>query len=347
MKTRLVLLLPLLSIASSADTIRLRNGTEYEGVVLREEGDDYVVSVQVTKSIRDERRIPKRDVLEIVAEKKDEVAFERIKSLVPTPDLLTLEDYVERVNAVEGFMSKFNKSSYLREADKMLKVLDEERKIVADGGMKFEGKMIDGDERAASAYPLDARIAASEVKEFGDAGDLLGALRAWETFEKEFSGSSAYREMIPYAQRVMRTQLSKVNQLLDTFDARVAERESGLERIPQKDRARSEAAIAAEAANYERLVEAEKKAGIKWPSLSPWHKSPLQATKSRLEQEIKRLQKVDPSSIPDAEAAWKEAWDVMNGSPDSSAASSALSAARSARLPERYIEMLEKKAPSK
>jgi len=347
MKTRLLLLLPLLTIAAPADTIRLRNGTEYEGIVLREEGDDYVVSVQVTKSIRDERRIPKRDVLEIVGEKKDEAAFEKLKTLVPTPDLLTLEEYVARVDAVEGFMSKFDKSSYLREADKILKVLDEERQLVEDGGIKFGGKMIPGEERAASAYPLDARIAAAEVEALGDAGDLVGALRAWETFEKEFAGSSAYRDSIPYAQRVMRTQLKQVDQLLDTYDARVAQREAGLERIPEKDRSRSEAAIDQESAAYERRLEAEKKEGIKWPSLSPWHKSPLQSTKSRLEQELKRLEKLDLSTLPDSEAAWKEAWEVLNGSPDSSAASSALSAARSARLPERYIRILEQKAPSK
>lgn len=347
MKTRLLLLLPLLSLSAAGDTIRLRNGTEYEGMVLREDGDDYIVAIQVTKSIRDERRIPKHDVLEIIGVKKDEVAWEELKSLVPTPDLLTEKDYNDRVRRIESFMTKFNTSSHLAAADEMLKVLDEERKIVAGGGVKFGGKMIEGSERASKAYALDAEIAAAKVQELGEGGDHVAALRAWEDFEKTYLGSSAYPETVPFAIRLMQTQLANVNRMLDTYDTRMQERQAGLERMEAKDRSRSEEQIAAESAAYARLVETERKENVRWPSLSPWHKEPLQSTKSRLEQEIKRLQSLDTSKLPGTESAWDDAWEVLSGKPDASAASSAISKARSAQLPDAYVKMLEKRAPAK
>jgi hypothetical protein len=89
-------LLPLLAFSNAlADSFELKDGTKFEGTILREEGSDYIIQVQVTKSIKDERRIPKADVVSQVAEKKDETAFPEIAKLIPAPDLLDEAGYVE------------------------------------------------------------------------------------------------------------------------------------------------------------------------------------------------------------------------------------------------------------
>ena len=103
--TRLLRLLPLMAIASAAaDTFELKDGTKLEGTILREEGDHYIVQVQVTKSIKDERRIPKSDVVAQVAEKKDETAFASIAKLAPAPDLLGEEGYATRIREIASFL---------------------------------------------------------------------------------------------------------------------------------------------------------------------------------------------------------------------------------------------------
>lgn len=347
-KTALFLLLSsLLALQAGADTIRLRNGTALEGKVISEDADSYQVLVQVTKSIRDQRKIPKADVLEIVAEKTDEVAFEKIKDLVPTPDLLDTAQYDKRVEAVEKFMSDHSGSKLLKEAGAMLKVLDAERKTVAEGGVKFDGAMIEPEDHRTQAYPIDSRIAAERVRRQGDSGDLVGALRAWDALEKEFGSSKAYIETIPYALKLMRTQLATVNRDLSSFDDRVKKRNDGIERIDASDRPRTERAIADETAAYLRRVDSEKKATLRWLSLHPFEKGPMDDAKRLLESEIKRLSSLDPSKVPDGDAAWTEAWKVLSGTPTPQEATAAISAANSARLPKAYIDLLSAKAPAR
>ncbi len=348
MKPTTLLLFSAFACLAPADTIRMRDGSELEGEVVSEKDDHYVVKVQVTKTIRDERKIPKTDVLEIVAEKKDALAFEEIKTLVPTPDLLTLQEYERRTAKVEGFMKEFSESRLLKSANALLKVLDDERKVVAEGGLKFEGKMIQASERAAHAYPLDAQIAASKVVAAGNAGDPTQALRAWTALESKFVASQAFLDTRSYAQKLMVAHLKSIDNSLATFDARMKEREAGLARIDERDRDRTKRAIAEQSAAYEAKLAKEKEENVKWPTLNPNHKEPMMVTKRLLETEIAKLEKLDPSKIPDGDKAWNDAWSVLTGGEvDRQTGTAAISAARSARLPSDYIALLEAKVPAK
>ena len=336
----------LVAPALLSDTIRLRDGKEYEGEVISEDGDAYVVMVQVTKTIRDQRRIPKQDVLEIVAEKKDETAYEEIKDLVPTPERLDLEDYDARITKVEDFLKNFPDSLLADEAAAMLETLDAEREVIASGGVKFDGKLLSATERNAVAFTLDSRIAAAVMNEAIARRQWIDALRAWDHLERDFPNSRVYVEAVPKILSVMQRQLAAVTRELESFDSRLEERQTNLERVPEKDRARVQAAIEQRAADYQQLVESEREQGIRWTSLDPFEKEPLSRAKSLLESEIRRLEKVDTSTIPDGDAAWAEAWTVLNGNPTPDDAREAMTQARSARLPKPYLDMLEEKMPS-
>ena len=78
----------LVTAGASADTIILKNGTRYEGRILKDEGDSYLLEIQVTRSIKDERRVAKADIEKI--EKEDVAAsdFAELAKLTDTPDLL-------------------------------------------------------------------------------------------------------------------------------------------------------------------------------------------------------------------------------------------------------------------
>ena len=128
------------------------------------------------------------------------------------------------------------------------------------------------------------------------------------------------------------------------------EREDGLARIDERDRLRTKRAIADQAAAYMAKIAAEKEANVHWPSLDPYHKGPIMQTKRKLEQEISKLEKFDPTRIPDGDKAWNDAWEILTGATEdqaASATSAAISAARSSRLPAEYIAILEAKAPNK
>lgn len=343
MKTRqLFRFLPLLVLGTAfSDTIEMKDGTTYEGTVVKEDGEDYIVEIQVTKSIRDERRIPRADVLRIVAERKDETDFEALPKLVPAPDLLTEAEYDSRISQVEQYLRKYPRSPKKAEASKILDQLEAERKAIIGGGVKFGGKMISAAERNPQAYALDARIAAAKVERHGDAGEMLPALRAWTDLEKEFQGSTAYQDTAPYAVKLMRAYLNTVNEALAGFDARVKERETGLSRMSTADRTRSSEAIADDLAAYQRRVDAEKAAGIKWLSLDPYAKQPMEETKRMLESEIRRIENLSPASLPKIEAAYAEAWEAMTKSgATQQEVDAAYSKARGSQVPAKYLEIL-------
>jgi hypothetical protein len=349
MKThRLLRLLPLLAIASAAaDSFELKDGTKFEGTILREEGSDYIIQVQVTKSIKDERRVPKADVVSQVAEKKDETAFAGLPGLLPAPDLLDEEKYAARIDQVEEFLKAFPKSPKAAEARKIHDTLEAERAMVAAGGVKFGGKMVSADERAPKAYALDASIAASAVKSAVEAGDILTALRAWSKLESEFGGSSAYRETIPFMVRVMRSHLANVTATVTGFEARVKARESDLAGMNANDRSRSEQAIKEEMDAYTARIAREKAAGIKWPSLSPYVKAPLDETKRMLDSEIRRLSNPNSSTQRNTEQAYEEAYAAVTKAESTpQEIQAALSKAKSANLPAAYLAILEKAVPA-
>jgi hypothetical protein len=345
---RLLRLLPLLAISNTlADSFELKDGTKFEGTILREEGSDYIVQVQITKSIKDERRIPKADVVSQVAEKKDLTAFQEITKLIPAPDLLDDAGYAARITKVEAFIKDFPKSEKNTEARKIHDTLESERSIIAEGGIKFEGKMVTAAERAPNAYAFDASILASSLKTAVDAGDIQTALRTWSKLETNFAGSTAYRETIPFIVKVMRSHLGNVTTTLTGFDARVKTRASGLAGMNGNDRVRSEQAIQEEQDAYLARVAKEKADGIKWPSLDPYVKAPLEETKRMLDSEIRRLTNLNPENLRKTEQAYQDAYAIVTKSEATpQEIQAALSKAKSASLPATYVEILTKAAPA-
>lgn len=346
MRIHTLAVLPLLFAASHADTIHLKNGTSFEGTILRDEGDAYIAQIQVTKSIRDERRIPKADILQIVEEKLDQAAFEAIQPLAPSPDLLDAADYERRLALVNDFIKRFPRSTHARDAEAIRDTLAAEHEAVAAGGIKFDGRLISPSERQAHAYPLDAAIAAAGIRRLAESGEYLAALRAWDEFEARFAASNAYRDTLPLARQLMDAQRSNIQQSLASFDSRIREREKGLERIPDNDRQRTERALADEAAAYARRLAAAKQSGQRWLPLDPYHRAPLEESHLLLTQELERLSKIDPSTLGTGETAWNSTQETLRSNPAPADIRAALADARQAGLPDEYLELLEKSSPT-
>ncbi|MCP5534509.1 MAG: hypothetical protein H7A48_15165, partial [Akkermansiaceae bacterium] len=126
------LLLLSFPIVAAADTFVLKDGTEIEGSILRETPDSYVLEVQITKTIKDEKTIAKADVEKVKRTKPGEEEFEPIKELVPVPDQMDAAEYADRISDVERYLSKFKYGPRDKEAKAVLKTLkDEANEIIA------------------------------------------------------------------------------------------------------------------------------------------------------------------------------------------------------------------------
>jgi hypothetical protein len=330
---------------AAADTFTLNDGTTLEGVILQEDMESYLLEVQVTKSIKDERKIAKADVSKVVRDRPDQTSFEEIAKLVPTPDLLTDEQYGERITAVDKFLKTFPDSSKKADAETILATLKAESAQVASGGVKMKGKIITPEQYALDAYDLDAKVEAARILNLVEQRQFIAALRAFSDFMTRFKSTTSLAVLTPTMKQVMNAQIAESKRLLASLDQRTEERNLGLERMAVEDRGATENALKDEAANTEKLLEAEKAAKIIWVTPSPFNRSALDDVVRGGDSEMRRLDAIQPPAPgKDSGGLWRNAMALIVRGAPAAEVSSAISAARSAGIPADYITTLENAA---
>jgi hypothetical protein len=342
MKPRFVpLVIALLSLIPQvgAETLILKDGTEIEGTILRETDDSYLVEVPFSKTIKEERLVPKDQVARVRRAQPDLVAFEAIKELVPAPDLLDAAEYARRISSIEKFLKEHRQSGKYGEAKKMLGVLKSEANEIHAGGIKLGGRIVPAEEYRANRLEIDARIEESRIRGLIEAGDLLAALRKFSTFEADFRGTRPYVELLPLIQRAIRGHLAQAEAMLAAHDKRIADREAGLQRMPVDERRVTQGAIDEENRALEARLKAEKDARIGWVTVDPYLKPAMDETLTFGRRELDRLSAAASVTTPDLGELFRETLKkVRSGDEDSKAA---IDKARSARMPERYLSILE------
>lgn len=349
MKRKPAFLLCLLAVTlpSPADTFTLKDGSTLEGKVISDVGDTYVIEVQVTKSIKDERKIPKADVVKVVREDPDTKAFEAISQMVPTPDLLTTDEYAVHIAAVEKFIKTSPNNSNLSKAEAILTTLKSESAQVAAGGVKINGKMVSTAEYQANTYDLDARVQEARIRDLVNDNEFLPALRLFVSFDRDYRNTLAYGALITLMKQVIQHQVDESKESLLTLDTRTRERAVGLQRMAFEDRKITEEAIRSEAAEIEARYKTEKAEKQPWPTTSPFHKASLEDTVKFGQAELIRLGTVKTILGLDAGKAYRELWKAIHSGANAAAVTSAIANAKAAAVPPRYLAPLEAKATSK
>ena len=328
-------------VVAAADTFLLKDGSEIEGTLLSETKDAYVIEVQVTKTIKDEKTIAKADVEKVRRSKPGEAEFEAIAPLVPVPDQADAEEYADRIATVEKYLAKFRYGPKDDEAKKILKTLKDEANEVIAGGIKIDGKIIPAQQYRPNAYEIDARALASSVEALISKSQLAAALRAYDEMGKKVPNPEAYIKLAPLAGRAAQSYLNEVGRLLETFDSREHERKVGLERITSADRAQTEAAIADQTAGFEKRLAAEKAAGIGWVSIDPHFRPALEATMTYGRQQLGKIQALPATPKMDAGKLFRDAYTLAHRADSAKEAKSAIAAAKAAGVGPSYISALE------
>lgn len=328
-------------LAANADTFRLKDGTSLEGRILSEEKDSYLLEILVTKSIKDERRVAKADVLKIEHEEPDLKAFESIVKLVPTPDLLTADDYDKRIAAVQKFLKEYGKSKKAKEANLILETLKTESASVFAGGIKLNGKIISPEEYLTNSYDLDARVQEARIRRLVYGNQHIEALRAFSEFDRDYRTTLSYGTLKPLMKQVIQSQMTEARKLLESYDERVKERTLGLERIATENRNAIETAIREEDAENEARFKAEKDAKQGWVTPHPFHKASLEEIVRFGGTELARLAVVKTTFGVEGGKAYRDLYTAVKSGAHGSAVSAALSAAKAAAVPPRYVAPLE------
>ncbi len=333
-----------LALPSHADLFTLKDGTTVEGKVISEAGDSYKLEVQVTKSIKDERTIPKADVVKRAGEQPDLKAFEAIAKFAPTPDLLSVDEYLTKIAAVEKFLKAHAISSKAKEAAAILATLKTESAQVAAGGIKLNGKMVSPEEYKANAYDLDARVMESKIRDLLKEEQPLAALRLFVEFDKEYPTTLSHGSLAPLIRQVIQNEVAGAKESLASLDARLKAREVGLQQMNAENRRASTEAIAEETALMETRFKAEKDAKQGWVTSSPFHKASLEETVTFGGVELARLAAIKTVLGADGGKAYRDLYNAIYSGADAAAVSTALAAAKTMKIPARYLAPLEAEA---
>lgn len=344
MKTRLLpLTIALLAVTPClmAETLILKNGSEIEGAILRETDDSYVVEVPFSRTIKEERLVPKDQVARIRRAQPDLVAFKAIEDLVPAPDLLNAADYKRRIASIEKFLKEHRLSTKYSEASNMLGVLKSEANEIHAGGIKLGGRIIPAEEYRSNQLEIDARVEESLIRGLIEQGKLLAALRKFQSFEADFRGTRPYLELLPLIQRAIRSHMAQTKAMLGAYDKRVAERETGLQRMPRDERLITEHAIKDENRALEARYNAEKDARSGWVTVDPFFKPAMADTLTFGRRELDRLNAASSATIADLGELFRVTLQKSRTGAEKSEVTASISAARSARMPEKYLAILE------
>ena len=336
-----------LALPCMADTFTLKDGTTLEGTIISEAGDSYVLDIQVTKSIRDERKVLKADVVKIGRVRPDLVAFEPIGKMQPAPDLLSVDDYARLIGVVEKFVAAYPASLKLKDAKTILGILKSESAQVAAGGIKLNGQMIAPAEYQANAYELDSRVQQAKIRRLLAANQVVPALVAFAEFDRDYRGTLAYGELLAPVKQVIQTHVAETRQSSAGLEARRKERDVGLKRMAAEERKATEDAIKEENAAIAARYKAEKDANQNWVTPNPFHKASLEETISFGELELTRLGAVKTVLGVDGGKSYREAWSAIHKGGNPAAINSALAAAKAAAVPARYLAPLEAAATGK
>lgn len=327
----------------SADTIILNNGTTYEGRVLKDEGDSYLLEIQVTRSIRDERRVLKTDIKKIQRVDPSEAAFETLSKAVDTPDLLPASGYELRISKLQEFLKEYPESPHKKTVQGYIDTLQKESEAIAAGSIKLDGQLINPEDRKANALAIDARIQFHQMRRAAESGRMLEALRDFDVLENEFPGTAAHRAAVAVVDEVLAAYRKRILSSLATLEKRIKDREIGLQRMPAADRNRAKAIFDEQQRRYEAAQVTERAAGIKWFSVNYHDRRSLEDAERRIETESRRIERFDDSRLESIDEIYSKAWKDLEGA-DEEATKKILNDLSRDKVPEKYMELLNQRA---
>ena len=296
----------------SADAVKLKNGEVLKGNILAENADSITIEYEVSSGIKDEKTIPRDQIISVAKEDPADKAWAELTKSIPTADLLGLADYDTLIDRANGFIRTHASSIKAGQARRLVESLREERNRVAKGDMKLEGTWIAADQYQREKFWFDGRIALRTLAKANQTGRYLEALRQFAMIESNYAGTTILARAIPESTIALKRYAAAVNESLANQPRLAEQRAKRMGTLSPVDRAATEQAQLGEAASFKAKVEAERKAGAKWLSLDPYDAASLKEALVTIEKEITRIAAIDTSNAVTNEALLRQIGQAIN-----------------------------------
>ena len=303
-----------LALPAAADILTLKDGTKLDATILEKNLEEYKLEVNVTKSIKELRTIKRSEVVNVEATNQSAAIFEdTIKDLAPAPPFLDLAGYDSRIKTIKAFLRKHKVTTAGTKATTMLSDLEEERKFIADGGIKISlepSGLISAEDREKDAVGIASNIEAQKFKDLVESRSYLAALRQYDVVERSYMGTAAHREVLPLMSRFVESYAALLSRELENAALREGRLEVTLDQLPASDRQRAIQAEELRIRNLEAIRQQEEEENQSWLTVDPHSVESLEETIQVLEEESERLAQVsdEVAEMDDLAKLYREGW---------------------------------------
>ncbi|MGJ8723655.1 MAG: PTPDL family protein [Roseibacillus sp.] len=314
MKVLTTSLLAAFALPAAADILTLKDGTKLDATILEKNSEEYKLEVNVTKSIKEPRTVKRSDVVKVETTNQADAIFEEeIAGLAPAPAFLDLAGYDSRIKTLKAFLREHRRTSSGIKASKMLTELEEERKLIAAGGIKTSlepSGLIRAEDREKDAIGIAASVEATKFKNLVEGRSYLAALRQYSVVEELHLGTGPHREILPIMSNLVSNYAALLSRELDNAAQREERRAVTLDQLGANDRQRAIQAEEQRIRVIEALWEKEKEEGQLWLTVDTNNYESLEDTIQNLEKESERLSAVSAeiADMGDLAKLHREGW---------------------------------------
>ena len=278
----------------NADTIKLKDGTTLEGKILEESPSTIKIEYNVNKSIKDIKSINRSEIKEIEKVSEDEIALNAIKSLLPTDDLLSVDDY----NKILGdkpakFLAQYPSSKHKDSVQKIIAEIEKEKAITESGGIKLNGKWVTGIEAAKDEYNHQAQVLAVKIIRANKKNNYSLALDHFDELQMNYAYSLAYNEIIPLIKEVLPKYDTTLSREEKAYEVRNKEREDQYKSMEEEDKKRTEAAFQAGMKKFQLRKQEAKELKKIWLPVNKWDLESIRDARRTIVKESDKLESLD------------------------------------------------------
>ena len=297
-KTLKFFILSILFIAPHvyADTIKLKDGTTLEGKILEESPSTIKIEYNVTKNIKDIKSINRSEIKEIDKVSDDEIAFNTIKSLLPTDDLLSTDEYDKILGDKPAkFLALYPSSKHKDSVQKVIDEIKKEKAVTESGGIKLNGKWITGDEAAKDEYNHQAQILAVKIIKANKKNNYSLILNHFDELQMNYPYSIAYSETIPLIKEILPKYDTTLNREEKAYEVRNKEREDQYKSMEAEDKKRTEAAFQAGIKKFQLRKKEAKELKKIWLPVNKWDLQSILDVRRTIVKESDKLESLNIS----------------------------------------------------
>lgn len=288
-------LLASLGLSSAGDIIKLKSGEKLDGVILSESPTEVVIEIQLGKGgIKDQKKVPRKDISEVIKATPDQIEAAALAKLVPTEDGMSDASYQKVLTEkLEPFLKKYPASAYKKDVEALIKTYKEEMEKAKGGSIKVEGAWVTAAEREWNQYNFEARLRRVEMDKLLKAGKLEEAYAILADLEANKSASvetvkaiTSFKAAIPEFERT-------IDRLILEQPINAKAQQESIKTLSPDDKKRFDEAIKAEQEAFKLRLEEARKAKF---GLLPYDKNDLKSladAKTALAKESARLNKID------------------------------------------------------